>query len=699
MPDRATLSIRTLLGLVIGIMGLLLVVLTTNSLIDSVHRNADAHRVTAQASASRSLFKTLMAFRLGRGVEILGLSGQSAIDGSATSDIEGYRQSAEAGYAESLKILDSLEVTGLPAVVSTLKAKHDAVVAARAKVDAALRQDKTARDPTLLDDYPKATQSLLDAVVATSDLLESSMKLIDPVVDHLLSIKRAAWTTRLNIGASSSRLQYAIAAGRPWQTADLIGWQEDRARALLAWKLVTEATSRPDTSKALVDGVAKGNVNFVGSYADSITALPAKLVAGQDPGIAINNLHNNETEKNGYIVDVVNLALDEMVARADEQSSKAWRGLIINGLLLAAAVALAGFGFVIVGRRVSGQILTLTKIIARLAEQDYSVQIATNSRGDEIGQMSEALTVLRENGRRAKEAADVRAREQEEQVQRAQAMEGLCRQFDGQVGRNLTSADQAVSSLVSAAQTMSETAELSSKTSTSVAAAATEASASVNTVAAATEQLSTSVAEIGRQMSQSTRITNDAISKAKATDQSISGLADASQKIGEIITLINDIASQTNLLALNATIEAARAGEAGKGFAVVASEVKSLATQTARATEEIAQQIAQIQSMTGDAVDGVRSMSDVIREMGTVTTTIAAAIEQQGAATNEIARNVHDVAEATNRISTLMGDVSQAVDRSRTVSTEVSSAAEAMRQQSSDLKGEVAGFLGKIQKS
>jgi methyl-accepting chemotaxis protein len=215
-------------------------------------------------------------------------------------------------------------------------------------------------------------------------------------------------------------------------------------------------------------------------------------------------------------------------------------------------------------------------------------------------------------------------------------------------------------------------------------------------VAAATEELSSSVTEIGRQMSQSTRISHDAIEKAAQTDQSIAGLAAASQKIGEIIALINGIASQTNLLALNATIEAARAGDAGRGFAVVASEVKALATQTGRATEEIAEQVANIQKMTQEAVGGVRSMTHVIREMGNITTGIAAAIEEQGTATSEIARNVNEVAEATNTITALMTDVSRAVDDSRSVADEVRSAAEIMSEQSIGLKGEVAGFLDGI---
>jgi methyl-accepting chemotaxis protein len=693
MPSKGSLSIRTILGLVIGAMGLLLVIESSSALIDSVGRNTSAHRVASLASASRSLFKTLIGVRLERGVELSALAGDGLIDSASETDMSGYRRTAEEGYTESLAALQSLDVAGLPAVLSSLRAVHDSVTALRTKADAAVHQTKTGRDAALVQDYPKTTQSLLDAILATSDLLEASIKLSDPVVDQFLSVKRAAWTTRLNLGSATVKVQSAVAAGRAWEQADLVGWREDRARAVLSWKMVQEAAARSDAPKALVDGVAKGEQNFSGPYFDSVKSLTEKLLAGQPPGMAINDVRNNDTRANNAVVDVANLALTEMVARADSQAGAAMRNLFIDSLLLVAALALSGFGFVIVGRRVSNPILTLTGLIGRLAEQDYAVEIPAGTRGDEIGRMSQALIVLRENGRRAKAEEQARAQEQAERERHAAALDVLCRKFDGQVGGNLSSVEQAVVQLQQASQSMIQTAERSSETSSSVAAAAHEASTSVNTVAAATEELSSSVSEISRQMTQSTEISAQAVSKAAETDQSISGLSVASQKIGEIIALINGIASQTNMLALNATIEAARAGDAGKGFAVVASEVKNLANQTAHATEEIAQQIAQIQSMTEEAVGGVHAMSDVIREMGSITTGIAAAIEEQGAATSEIARNVHEVADAANRITSLMGNVSEAVSQSRNVADEVRNAADSMHRQSEGLKSEVAGFL------
>jgi methyl-accepting chemotaxis protein len=385
-----------------------------------------------------------------------------------------------------------------------------------------------------------------------------------------------------------------------------------------------------------------------------------------------------------------------MVLRADAESGNALTTLILDTLLLLAALGLSVAGFVIVRRRVSAPILTLTGTIDRLAQQDFAVDIPPKTRDDEIGRMQEALIVLRENGRQHELAVEARLEEQVAAARRATTVDDLCRGFDGQVGASLASVSQATARLMDASTAMIEAAGRSASETGTVAAAAQEASAGVNTVAAAAEELSASISEISRQMSQSTAISNDAMEKAEKTDTTIAGLATASQKIGEIVTLISNIASQTNLLALNATIEAARAGEAGKGFAVVASEVKSLANQTAQATQDITQQITQIQDMTQAAVEGVRAISSVIREMGGITTGIAAAVEQQGAATSEIARNVQEVAMAANQISASITDVSSAVDQSSEVAREVRAAAEVMSAEGEVLKSDVAGFLGGI---
>jgi methyl-accepting chemotaxis protein len=268
--------------------------------------------------------------------------------------------------------------------------------------------------------------------------------------------------------------------------------------------------------------------------------------------------------------------------------------------------------------------------------------------------------------------------------------------FEASVGKVARSVAQAAEDMRGTAEALSEVASDTGKRAVAVAAATEQASTNVQTVAASAEELAASVQEISRQVAESTAIASRAAEEAEATDGTVKGLAEAAARIGDVVRLISDIAGQTNLLALNATIEAARAGEAGKGFAVVASEVKNLATQTAKATEEIAAQIAAMQGATDAAVHAIRSIGETIGRMNAIATSIAAAVEQQGAATQEIARSVQQAAVGTSEVSSTIGAVTQAVDQAGGQAVQVLEAANALTGEAATLKDEVARFLAAI---
>ena len=272
----------------------------------------------------------------------------------------------------------------------------------------------------------------------------------------------------------------------------------------------------------------------------------------------------------------------------------------------------------------------------------------------------------------------------------------LAKNFEGSVKGIVDTVSSAATELQSSAQSMSATAEETSRQSTAVAAASEEASTNVQTVASATEELSASVAEISRQVTQSTQIAAKAVADAQATNRTVENLDAAAKKIGEVVQLISDIASQTNLLALIATIEAARAGEAGKGFAVVASEGKSLANQTARATEDIGAQIRAIQSEVGQSVTAIKGIGATIQEISEISTAIATAVEEQGAATQEIARNVQQAAAGTQEVSTNITGVTQAAGETGQAAGQVLSAAEELGRQSNVLQKQVDQFIASI---
>ncbi len=268
--------------------------------------------------------------------------------------------------------------------------------------------------------------------------------------------------------------------------------------------------------------------------------------------------------------------------------------------------------------------------------------------------------------------------------------------FEAKVGSLVSMLSSGATELQATAQSMSATATRTNQQATTVADAAEEASAGVQTVAAAAEELTTSIVEISRQVAQSAKITGKAVEDTRRTDTIVRALADGAQKIGDVVRLISGIAAQTNLLALNATIEAARAGDAGKGFAVVASEVKSLATQTAKATEEIGSQIRQIQDATGEAVQAIKDITATIEEVNLIASNIAAAVEEQGAATAEIARNVQLTAASTQEVTATIAGVSQAANDTGSAAGQVLNAASSLSHQADQLTNEVNDFVAGV---
>jgi methyl-accepting chemotaxis protein len=364
--------------------------------------------------------------------------------------------------------------------------------------------------------------------------------------------------------------------------------------------------------------------------------------------------------------------------------------------LIAAAILLSLLITIAVCRGISRPVVRLTKVMAVLAGGDTAVEVPDRAQRDEIGAMARAVEIFKA-GAIERDALEGEKRvAQTRREARQKAIEDNVLAFDKAVQVALAALDGAAGIMGQSATEMAATAERAAQGSVAAASVSEQVSVSVGTVASATAELASSVSEVGRQVSHSTAIAGRAAEQAKSTDETVHGLAAASQKIGEVVGFINSIAGQTNLLALNATIEAARAGEAGRGFAVVAGEVKSLAGQTAKATGDIATQVGEIQRATTQAVEAIRAIGGTITEMNGIAVTIASAVEEQAAAAREITRSTQDAARGTSEVSQSIGVVSGEARATGRAAAEVVAAAGTLGEQAARLRAEIGGFLDHI---
>ncbi|CAA7626161.1 Methyl-accepting chemotaxis protein [Candidatus Terasakiella magnetica] len=364
-----------------------------------------------------------------------------------------------------------------------------------------------------------------------------------------------------------------------------------------------------------------------------------------------------------------------------------------GALLILAAVWLIATW---VGRGITRPLGDVTVAIDRLTKDEHGLEILHTERKDEIGALARGLMIFRNHIEAAALASAEKLRKQEADLARQRRIERLANEFDHKISAVVKSVSAASAQMQSTSQSMSAIAEQTSRQSAAVAEAAHQAAMSVQTVAAATEELHASEAEIARQVEVSNERTRTAVDEAGRSSGIVSGLTAAAGRIGEVVQLINDIASQTNLLALNATIEAARAGEAGKGFAVVANEVKHLANQTAKATEDISSQIQEVQGAAQQAADAIAAIVVTINGIDETSAVVALAVEQQSAATSEIARNIEQAATGTSEVSTNISDVSDAAHSAGNTAHEVLAAASDLSNQASALRHEVEVFLRAI---
>ncbi|MDA9532602.1 methyl-accepting chemotaxis protein [Bradyrhizobium sp. CCBAU 25338] len=603
-------------------------------------------------------------------------------------------KTAEAGFEAARRAVTMLDDGG--AIAENLDRATRRLKEITTAADRAMSVPLASRDSAATKGFLPGVAEVLGNIEPVMNRLEAKVVNADSSLAALLSLARTAQDLRVSAGSRAATLSPALSARRPLTPAELSLMDRMQGRVEADRERIEAGIDQLGNPSRIAAALKAATESYFGQAAVAVDKeLPAARSDGKYGATA------DELAK--VIVPAIQMfygVRDAALAEAAERASAARDGALAM-LALAAVAVLALLGTlggvtVMLRRRVVTPLGRIADVIGALAAGQHEVEIPATGRNDEIGQVAGSLQHFKDSLLAKKAADEAAAVEAEAKLKRSQRVDQIAREFETMIGDVINTVSSASSELEASAGTLTSTAAQSENVTATVAAASEQASTNVQTVAAAAEEMASSVDEISRQVQDSARIAGEAVQQAGRTNDHVGELARAAGRIGDVVELISQIAGQTNLLALNATIEAARAGEAGRGFAVVASEVKALAEQTAKATGEISQQIAGIQSATEDSVGAIKAIGDTITRMSEIASAIASAVEEQGAATREISRNVQQAARGTQQVSASIVDVQRGASQTGSASSNVLASARSLSGESSRLKVEVGKFLDAI---
>jgi methyl-accepting chemotaxis protein len=663
---------------------------------DSWGRLQVTSRISVIADASANLFKAMHNLRTDRSTTSRTLNSDGVLEPDMDKYLRAIRDSEMPAMRSAAGVLASVEFVDQKTLVPELTRLIQALTVLQAESWDAMNKPKASRRPTLAKEYMDNTAALLETLEKVSTRLAADVNHSDPVIDQLLMIKQMAWLLRNTAGEASLLISNGLGPVRLPPEArhtytKFVGGTET------AWTALETAAAGTQLPSSLVDAMAAAKTAYFDpQYLGLRDRLLNAAVTGEKPEMTPSQWSPITVGRMGAAVTVAERALDAAKDHTSALHSSAQRSLMLQLGLLASAFALTFGAMTAVSRRVIKPLHNMRDAMLKVAAGDLTVDTGYAERRDEIGALAGALDTFKQ------QAADkVRIEQQERErnagaTARQQTIEAYVGEFESMVRQTLHELGDASSQMRTTSSGLSAVSRQTNERVQIAEKASGEASMSVESVASASQQLSASIDDISRQAAHAAGIASRAVNQARETDGTVQGLAKTAGRIGEVVGLINTIAAQTNLLALNATIEAARAGEAGRGFAVVASEVKSLASQTAKATEDISEQIADIQKVAGDAIDAIKGIGSIIGEVNEVATAIAAAVQQQGAATQEISRSTQHAAQGTKNVSDNITGVRADADAAAAAAENVKHASETLETQGQQLGSQVTEFLGKI---
>ncbi|MFC0241882.1 methyl-accepting chemotaxis protein [Rhodopseudomonas telluris] len=690
------LKIRILLPLVVAALALTAIVFAGLEARDAFLRRQRSEAFLSVNRISLLLLKSAGHWALERGQTNSALSAPAAADSTRRGALDQARREGDAAFDEAIVAIQQVpEMAAGAAAIADAQRAMAAHKELRSRIDQAIDLPAAGRDPQLVRSaFAAMTRSIDSSATSLRQTLETLTDAPSAPLSKMVTMRHLVSVMGENAGRERGYLVGLVSARAKLSADNIRDLAGFRGQIDLAWPMITTLRQRADTPREVAAAIESVEAGYFGAYGK----IRGDVLAAGDSGnypLAGPDYFAKATAGVDSILSLARAIGTEADAEAAQDAARSTSRLITALVALGGALALVLVSLWITFIRILRPLTELGGALRKLAQGQLDLVLPGLDRKDEIGDMAQAVEALKVHAAaKAREEAEAKMQQESQAAaQRRADMHKLADDFEGAVGEIIETVSSAATELNASAETLSSNAAHAQHLTVQVASASEEASTNVQSVASASEEMTASVDEISRQVQSSAQIAAEAVQQAAHTNHRVEALSQAASRIGDVVELINSIASQTNLLALNATIEAARAGEAGRGFAVVAAEVKALAEQTSKATGEIGQQVASIQAATHESVDAIKAISGTIERMSEIAAMIASAVEEQGAATREISRNIQQASEGTRAVSANIIEVEHGAAGTGTAAAEVLSAANALAGESNRLKLEVGKFL------